>query len=72
MLYVQKFTIEGAKKKLASRIKADKSDQPEFNFVDDSASKKKYIKDALKDLKDKTDRLNTRLSQALNGTDNEA
>jgi DNA-binding transcriptional MerR regulator len=65
MLYNQKYTIDGAKKKLAANQKVEKSEQPEFNFADDLQSKKKYIKETLMDIKQTTDAIKEAIQSAL-------
>ncbi|MBN2830641.1 MAG: MerR family transcriptional regulator [Candidatus Cloacimonetes bacterium] len=71
MLYNQKFTIEGAKKKLTANQKAERSEQPEFNFADDLQAKKKYIKDALLDMKNSADTLSDSIRKVLKEVMNE-
>ena len=47
MLYTQKFTIEGARKKLKDLKKSKKSEQIELDFIPDTKKTKQYIRNEL-------------------------
>ncbi len=65
MLYIQKYTIEGAKKVLSSHRKAQKSEQPEFNYGDNPLTKRELIREKVENLKNLSERLNALLSKAI-------